>query len=399
MTTVKKLKAIEFFDGLHFATIITNLFAIFHGVPLYHAVLAQSVYSAVALLMEVPTGLIADKFGRKTSIVLGYILGALGLVVLAMSPTVMGLYLTQLLRATGSALISGASEAILFEASKDEGLDYKKQSSIVLSNGVAGLCFAGIVSGIIYSQYDHHSFLPLLYASVATQLVAVFLAISLKDNESVTKKSILKKELKTWEMLANLITLMRGNKTIFAFTMVGLLTVCNEYFLYGTYGPYFEKIGVSNFWVGAAFSLGLLVNFLLQRNVYKIERYLTFEKALVIIKLGTILGYFGLAALTQNTLVVIILISTIGVFNIERPIVSDIVNQEIDNNIRATVLSGMSLMSRLSKMGLTLVMGAVIAGASLQLSYLFMGLFVSIGLVISYWLLVKCGCVRRFVNV
>lgn len=63
MTSVTKLKVIELVDGLHFATIITNLFAIAHGVPLYQAVIAQSIFSAVVLLMEVPTGLVADKFG------------------------------------------------------------------------------------------------------------------------------------------------------------------------------------------------------------------------------------------------------------------------------------------------------------------------------------------------
>lgn len=93
-----------------------------------------------------------------------------------------------------------------------------------------------------------------------------------------------------------------------------------------------------------------------------------------------------------------VLISTIGVFNIERPIVSDIVNQELDSSVRATVLSGMSLMSRFSKMGLTIVLGAIIAGSSLQASYVAMGLFVLVGLVISYWLLVRCGCVRWFVH-
>lgn len=398
MNTVTKLKAIEFFDGLHFATIITNLYAIYNGVPLYHAVLAQSVYSAVVLLMEVPTGLVADKFGRKTSVVLGYVMGALGLVALIISPTVIGLYVTQLLRATGSALISGASEALLFEASKEQGLNYTRQSSIVISNGIAGLCVAGVISGIVYARYDESSFVPLLWATVAMQLIAVGLALALRVSHMYERSSILKKELRMWEMLASLMTLMRKNKTIFAFTMVGLLTVCNEYYLYGTYGPYFEEFGVSNFWVGAAFSLGLLVNFFLQRNVYKIERHLTFEKAFVLIKLGTILGYFGLALATQDTLLVIILISTIGVFNIERPIVSDIVNQELDSSVRATVLSGMSLMSRFSRMALTLVLGGVVAGSTLRVSYVVMGLFVASGLAISYWLLVRCGCVRRFVH-
>lgn len=399
MTNVTRLKVIELVDGLHFATIITNLFAIANGVPLYQAVIAQSVFSAVVLLMEVPTGLVADKFGRRTSLILGYILGALGVATIVISPTTFGLYLMQLVRGTGNALISGANEALLFEASKEEGLNYKKQSSIVLSNGIAGLAIAGVVSGIAYARYDDASFVPLLLATVVMQLIAAILAYSIKLKDEAAGEAILKKEMRMWEMLGELITLLRKNKTIFAFTMVGLLTVCNEYFLYGTYGPYFKEFGVSNFWVGAAFSLGLLLNFFLQRNVHRIEKHLTFEKAFTLIKAGTVLGYLGLALVTQDTFMVIILISTIGVFNIERPLVSDIVNQELENSVRATVLSGMSLVSRLSRTGLTLILGAIVAGWSLRLSYFVMGTFVAVGLVISYWLLVRCGCVRKFVDI
>lgn len=317
---------------------------------------------------------------------------------LVISPTTLGLYLMQLVRGTGNALISGANEALLFEASKEEGLNYKKQSSIVLSNGIAGLAIAGVVSGLVYARYDDASFVPLMLATVFMQLVAAVLAYSIRLKDEAAGGSVLKKEMRMWEMLGSLITLLRKNKTIFALTMVGLLTVCNEYFLYGTYGPYFKEFGVSNFWVGAAFSLGLLLNFFLQRSVHRIEKYLTFEKAFTLIKTGTVVGYLGLALVTQSTFMVVILISTIGVFNIERPLVSDIVNQELENSVRATVLSGMSLVSRLSRTGLTLVLGAIVAGSSLRLSYFVMGSFAAVGLAISYWLLVRCGCVRRFVN-
>lgn len=398
MTSVTKLKVIELVDGLHFATIITNLFAIAHGVPLYQAVIAQSIFSAVVLFMEIPTGLISDKFGRRTSLILGYLLGAAGVAVLVVSPTTFGLYLMQLVRGTGTALISGANEALLFEASKEEGLNYKKQSSIVLSNGIAGLAIAGVISGLVYARYDENSFVPLMLATVAMQLIAAVLAYSIRLKDMSAGGSVLKQELRMWEMLASLFTLLRKNKTIFAFTIVGLFTICNEYFLYGTYGPYFKEFGVSNFWVGAAFSAGLILNFFLQRNVHRIEKYLTFEKAFVLIKAGTVIGYLGLALVTQSTFMVIILVSTIGVFNIERPLVSDIVNQELENSVRATVLSGMSLVSRLSRMGLTLLLGLIVAETSLRVSYFVMGMFVAIGLGISYWLLVRCGCVRRFEN-
>jgi hypothetical protein len=97
------------------------------------------------------------------------------------------------------------------------------------------------------------------------------------------------------------------------------------------------------------------------------------------------LGYCGLAFATQSPLIVFLVISTIGVFNIERPIISDYANQEIESSVRATVLSGMSLASRMAKMILTLIPGFVVAGGSLKPGYFVQAAFMTVGLAISYW--------------
>lgn len=397
MKTVQKLKLIELIDGMFFANIIINLFALSQGVSLSNAVIAQSIFAGTVFLSEIPTGFIADKFGRKVSMSLGYFLNALGLIMIIISPTTLGLFVMNVIRAIGTAMVSGANEALLFEASKEEGLEYKKQSSIVTSNGIAGLAVAGFVAAIIYGLYGSSSYIPLILTTSALQLFITVFSLTLKDgSRSVRHASIVKEEVKLFSSLARTLSLMRSNKTIFALTMIGLLATCNEYFLYGTYGPHFEASGVGDFWVGAAFSIGLLVNFALQRYAYLIENYLTFEKAFALIKILSIVGYLGLALAAQNTAIVILVISTIGVLNIERPIVSDYANQEIESPVRATVLSGMSLASRLTKMILTFLLGLVIAGGSLKLGYFVQGAFMTVGLVISYWLLVRCGCVRRF---
>lgn len=393
MSTVKKLKLIEFFDGLYFATIITSLFAVFHGISLSQIVFAQGLYSLNVLLMEVPTGVIADKFGRKVSMALGYSMSIIGIALFVIEPSVIVMYLMRFLQSTGSALVSGANEALLFEGSKDEGLNYKQQSSIANSNAIIGLCAAGVLGGVFYQIYDNASLAPLMLATVATQLVAVVLALSIKEPRA--EKSIAKEEAKAFAMLAETVRLLKTNKKIFALTMFGMLAACNEYFLYQTYGPYFKEIGVSNFWIGAVFTLGLLLSFVLVRNIWKIERYLTMEKALALIKFIAAFGYIGLALVTQDTLLIIILISTIGVFNIERPIVSDFANQEIDNRIRATVLSGMSLISRITKAGLTFIIGFIIAEQSITTGYLISGVYMIVGTCIGYWLLVRCGCITQ----
>lgn len=395
MDTVKKLKIIEFLDGLYFATIITSLFAIAEGISLSQVVFAQGLYSLTIILMEVPTGIVADRFGRKVSVGLGYLMSVIGIGLFLLNPSVILLYIMRFIQATGSTLVSGANEALLYEASTEQKLNYKKQSSIALSNGVLGLCTAGVIAGFVYERYDEASFAPLMVATMITQLVAAILAFTIREKRGM-KESEVESEAKVWSMLTETISIMRHNKTIFALTMFGLLATCNEYFLYQTYGPYFETMEVSNFWVGAAFSCGLFFNFVLQRNIYRVEEFLTLEKALVMIKLAAAAGYMGLALLTNSTALVIILISTIGIFNIERPIISDYANNEIGNHIRATVLSGMSLMSRITKALLTFIIGGIIMSHSVTTGYYLSGLYIVVGSLVGYWLLVRCGCVRKF---
>ncbi len=395
MKTTSKLKLIEFLDGLYFATIITSLFAVSKGITLSQIVIAQGLYSLIIIVMEVPTGLIADKFGRKFSMALGYILNAAGIILFTFLPSVINLYIMRFLQSTGSALVSGANEALLYEASKDEGLSYKKQISILNSNSIIGLCIAGGIAGVAYQLFASRSFVPILLLTALIQIIAFVISLTIEEKSLKSHISIVKKELRVFHLLTSSISLIRKNKTIFALTMFGMLAACNEYFVYQTYAPYFKDLGIANLWVASAFSLGLLLNFLITRNIWKLEKYMTLEKALALIKILAIIGYLGLALVTQSTFLVIILISTIGIFNIEKPIISDFANQEIDSHNRSTVLSGMSLVSRITKAILTFIVAAIIARGSVTSGYLISAMYLIFGTAIAYWLLVRCGCVRR----
>jgi len=400
MKTVKKLQVAELLDGLYFSTIITSLYAIFHGISLSQVAFAQAFYSINLVIMEVPTGIIADRYSRKLSVALGYFMSALGILSMVISPSVFTLYLMRFFQSTGSALISGASEALLYEASAEEGKEYKKESSIVTSNGIFGLAISGLVAGLTFQKYQSQSFVPLLLLTAGIQLFAAALVMSIKEGKVTNKEhEIMAEKNSIFDMLIETYRLMKTNSTIFALTAFGFLAACNEYFLYQTYGPYLKSFDVSNFWVGAVFSLGLLLNFVVVRNIYKAEKYFTLEKLLAYIKFLAAVGYLLIALVTHSVMLPLLIILLIGVFNIEKPIISDFTNHELSNKLRATVLSGMSLISRLSKAALTIVAGIIIGNNSLSIAYALMGVYLVIGTAVGYWLLVRCGCVRRVVHV
>ena len=212
MDTVKKLKRIEFLDGLYFATIITSLFAVSKGISLSQIVIAQGIYSVTIVFMEVPTGLIADKFGRKTSMALGYLASALGIIFFTLAPSVIALYVMRFLQSTGSALVSGANEALLFEAANEANLNYKKESSKLNSNSIIGLCIAGIIAGIIYQIFGSSSFIPLLVLSALVQLLAFFYSLMIKEGRKKAKNPIVEEELKAFEILSSTVKMIKNNK-------------------------------------------------------------------------------------------------------------------------------------------------------------------------------------------
>jgi MFS family permease len=79
-----------------------------------------SLYQAVTLLTQaawqIPSGYIADRWGRKPAIVSGSALSFCGVFSYAFHPTITGFLLGGVLTGTGSAFLSGAIEALTYES-------------------------------------------------------------------------------------------------------------------------------------------------------------------------------------------------------------------------------------------------------------------------------------------
>jgi MFS family permease len=73
--------------------------------------LMWAVHSAVAIVLEVPSGGLADAIGRRTALIVGGLLTAAGLAGFAVAPGLAGLMLSVASVAAGRALMSGSLEA------------------------------------------------------------------------------------------------------------------------------------------------------------------------------------------------------------------------------------------------------------------------------------------------
>lgn len=149
-------------------------------------------------------------------------------------------------------------------------------------------------------------------------------------------------------MLLKSMKVIRKDSTIFHLTIVAGLTITADYFLYSVYQPAFTAVQVPAIWFGAAMSLGAIINMVLVRYVYVLERYFTLDKIILGVNLIIAFGYIAMATTHSALGIVVAFILAQSLFGLEAPIVSDYINERVESNIRSTVLSGISFVERIA---------------------------------------------------
>jgi len=390
-------KTIGLLKGLYFYIPIFTFFLLAENVSLSSIVIAQVFYSLFTFIGEVPTGIFADRFGQKTSIILGYTIEAIGVALVIVFPTTIGLYVAYSTRGIAGSFLSGSEEALIFESVKHSGAsNYQKVYGQFLSNEQIGFIISTALAGFAYQYWGTQSFVPLIiFTSIcllAAGVVSIFLTgykTKVQEVEGAGMFSILKESF----------SLIRRNDTIFTLTVVGVLTIAGEYFIQAVYQPYFATNNVPAFWVGAALSLGTLLSVLATRNVHIIEKYFTLEKILLILNIILGLAYILMAFLLHPIFLVGLYILMNGLFNLQAPIVSDYINTRTKSSIRTTVLSGTSLVRRFFQVLITWLLGVSVGLWGIQTSLILQGIYLIVGIAIGYYLLVRCGCTYKVANI
>lgn len=116
------------------------------------ALLASARY-VLMFLMELPTGVFADMWGRKISCAIGGFINALGLFLIAFFPSSFWIVVGTLIRAVGESAMSGANTALIYDTLKENGRE-EEYTTIAAREGMftqGSLIIATLTGGFLYS--------------------------------------------------------------------------------------------------------------------------------------------------------------------------------------------------------------------------------------------------------
>jgi len=177
---LKTYVGLRLFSSLFFAVIVTvNLVyqATVVGLNPLQLVLVGTLLEVVSFLFEVPTGIVADLYSRKLSVIIGVFLIGIGFTIEGSIPTFAAVLLAQVVWGIGFTFVSGAREAWI----ADEVGEEKAGKAFMKGQQASQLgTFVGIAISMALASIDIR--VPIILGGILYSVQALFLVFFMPEN-------------------------------------------------------------------------------------------------------------------------------------------------------------------------------------------------------------------------
>jgi DHA3 family tetracycline resistance protein-like MFS transporter len=352
---MKKLDAYKlylwlmFFNSLFFSMIfvVTSFYeATVAGLSGLQLVLVGTTVEVTILLFEVPTGIVADAYSRRLSIILGYFIMGWAFIVEGSFPAFVPIVLAQVLWGVGYTFTSGATQAWLSDEIGEDNANraFLRANRYDLAGALVGMLVAIPLGNLAVN-------LPIVTGGILVSAIAVALALFMPEHGFKPAKP---ENRNNWQHMGDIfkkgLSAVRQRPALMAILGVGLI--------YGLYSEGWDRLWVKylvdNFTLPSIFGMnevaffgflragGMILSMLVTRQL---EKHLDASHAPSIAK--GMLWLTGLLALAIFTFAfapaLAVAVAAVWLVSITRNVLGPLydawVNQRLDSDTRATVIS------------------------------------------------------------
>lgn len=369
---VNKLYIIIFFHNLIPAYVIERLFWEQRGMTVLMVILCEIIYAVSIIIFEIPTGVFADKFGRKTLLVFGAVLSMFEFVILLFAHNFWMFALVVFLAGISSACTSGAWNALLY----DSLLQFKKQESFEKIVGrmnsldfIASLLAA--LFGSVLAKYFVFEFNYIV--SAASMFLALILTIFLKEPPRMSYQGTKEKNQGSFMVyVRESISFYKTNpKVVYIITHAMCIAACITY-LDEFWQLYLDEIGSPVLFFGlfsACISLARIPGNLLAAYL------ITYFKAqsIILFILGITSAGFFITAIFPGIIGIITIILIFLASGVIDPVATGYLHHHGKSEIRATIESIQSLIKGIITFTVGIGFGIISSSFTILSGFIFLG--------------------------
>ena len=363
-----------------------------HGLSLTQVMFLQAIYSLSVAVFEIPSGYIADLFGRKNTIIISTIFSFIGYVIFSFYGGFFAFAIAEVLIGIGGSLMSGSDSAILYDTLLETGnteaytrIEGENYAIGNFSEATAGVLGGFLAVGSIY--------LP-IYVQTAILFLSIPIALSLVET-TLHKENRLDKSFKSiFKVLKFAMIDNKKLKWLIVYSSaMGVATLSVAWFAQ----PFFKQVNVplayfGILWAGLNFSAGFT-----SLNSHKFNQNKEKGKMLFYLALAMI-GALLFVGFNMTLFGLFFIVSIYLLRGIVTPILRHAINENTTSNKRATVLSIRSFIIRISFAIFAPILGFLADDYSLSISFYVLAILVGFFSILSALQLYKMDKNHNFAS-
>lgn len=361
-----------FFHNLIFAYVIERLYWASRGMSNQQVVYTEIIYASVVLILEVPTGSLADRWSKRMLMIINSLLVVLEFIVLIYASSFWHFALAVSISGIGKALASGTSNAIVYDSLK---MLNEEQSFEKISGRIAFFDYAAAMLAALTGSYIAYKngYVSTYWLSLISVVICFFLTLFLTETNSVSEEE---KTESYSECIRDAYNFLKHQPSIrfvvlFCIVISSIFVYIDEF-----WQIYLNEIKIPVFLFGAISSARMLSASISGIYAYKLRdrfSYKSIFSTLIIIFTASIL----LSSFISSYLGLIPLVICFVAFGVVEPLTLGYLHHRTESKIRATVESFQSLVLRAATILSGLLFGYFSTKYSIFTGFRVLGLLLS----------------------
>jgi len=367
---IKYIYLYSFFHSLVFAYVIERLFWRSRGISVVETVYLEAIYAVFIIVLEVPSGMWADMWKRKSMIVIGNCLSALEMLILIFAFNFSTFALVMVVAALSGAVRSGSSNALIYDTLVElkREKDFEKVLGRVKAFDFASHMIAALIGGVL----AHRIGLLINYKlSVISGCICVILSLLLQEparSHEITDKGGAKRKnlyARNKDFLVETIgitkRILRSNAFLRYVVVIGVVVGSTMTYMWEFWQNYIEAIGIDIIYFGIVSALCSFAVMIAAGKAYtvigfikkhKMAKERLYQFSILAIGISFVGMYFVRGLVSIGLLIFINLVA--GLFE---TVSEGDIHHNIESKHRATIESIYSMFMRLSTIGVGIAFG------------------------------------------
>jgi|APSaa5957512622_1039677.scaffolds.fasta_scaffold05723_4 MFS family permease len=301
--------------------------------------LIETTWIIISIISEIPTGAIADIFGKKYTLTFAFLLQAIGQTIMGIALNYSYLIISVVIMTLGSALFSGSYEALVYDSLKQDHKEkkYEKILANIQTISLVAWAICSIIGGFLYTLRPG---LPFIVTGAFFFLGLIGTLFITEPNIDTQKFSFTTYINQTKQGFRQLFSQTFKKRIISLLIITSILVIPYEFLgdsLIIDFGYQPKELGFF-------YSLLFIISASAVQLAPKIKKRFTAIKAFYLLNLAYA-SLMSILIFLSKYLGGLALFGTAAIHHINKNITSDIVNQSTKSKYRATTLSTFNLLT------------------------------------------------------